>query len=227
MDSALVEVVTGPKPVGSVIWLHGLGADGHDFESVVPELMRHHPLALRFVFPHAPVRPVTLNGGFPMRAWYDILGLDRQSQQDEAGMRASDAALRALISRENVRGIATERIVLAGFSQGGAMALYTATRFTERLAGVMGLSCYLPMPASLATERSAANQHMSVFLAHGSYDEVLQPALGEHARDALTTAGYTVSWHSYPMAHSVCAEEVADIAAFLGSVFETPPTLAS
>jgi phospholipase/carboxylesterase len=222
-----VEVSTGATPTGSVIWLHGLGADGHDFESVVPELMRIRPLALRFVFPHAPVRPVTLNGGYPMRAWYDILGLDRQSQQDEAGMRASDAALRALISRENARGIATERIVLAGFSQGGAMALYTATRFTERLAGVMGLSCYLPLANTLTLERSAANQHTPFFLAHGRFDEVLQPTLGGHARDSLTAAGYTVSWHSYPMAHSVCAEEVADIAAFLGSVFETPPTSAS
>jgi phospholipase/carboxylesterase len=222
MSGDAVEVATHARPTGSVIWLHGLGADGHDFEPVVPELMRHRPLALRFVFPHAPVRAVTLNGGYPMRAWYDILGLDRQSSQDEAGIRASDAAIRALVSRETQRGIASERIVLAGFSQGGAMALYSGVRFPERLAGVMGLSCYLPLAANLVAERSAVNQHTAFFLAHGSHDEVLRPALGEHARDALKAAGYAVSWHSYPMAHSVCAEEIADIAAFLGSVFEAP-----
>lgn len=220
MMESPVEVSTGPSPIGSVIWLHGLGADGHDFEAIVPELMHHHPLALRYVFPHAPVRPVTLNSGYPMRAWYDIAGLDRQSKQDEAGIRASDVATRALIRRENERGMATERIVLAGFSQGGAMALYTGTRLPERLAGVMGLSCYLLMAGTLSVECSAVNQQTPFFLAHGSYDDVLNPTLGEHARETLTAAGYPVSWHRYPMAHSVCTEEVADIAAFLSRIFE-------
>jgi phospholipase/carboxylesterase len=202
-----VEVETHARPTGSVNWLHGLGADGHDFEPVVPELMRLRPLPLRFVFPHAPVRPVTLNGGYPMRAWYDIIGLDRQSRADEAGIRHSDAAISALIRRENERGIASGRIVLAGFS----------------LAGVMGLSCYLLMSDRLLAERSAANQQLPVLLAHGSYDDVLKIELGEHARDALLAARQPVSWHRYAMAHSVCNEEIADIAAFLGRVFEAAP----
>lgn len=219
----VVEVETDVHPTGSVIWLHGLGADGHDFEPVVPELMRQRPLPLRFVFPHAPVRPVTLNGGYPMRAWYDIIGLDRQSRSDEAGIRHSDAAISALIRRENERGIATGRIVLAGFSQGGAMALYSALRYPERLAGVMGLSCYLLMSDRLVAERSAVNQQLPVLLGHGSYDEVLKIELGEHARDALLAAGHPVTWHRYAMAHSVCNQEVADIAAFLGRVLVDAP----
>jgi phospholipase/carboxylesterase len=185
--------------------------------------MRQRPLPLRFVFPNAPVRPVTLNGGYPMRAWYDIIGLDRQSRADEAGIRHSDAGISALIRRENERGIASGRIVLAGFSQGGAMALYSALRYPERLGGVMGLSCYLLMADRLVAERSAANQQLPVLLAHGSYDDVLKIALGEHARDALLAAGQPVSWHRYAMAHSVCNEEIADIAVFLRRVFEAEP----
>ena len=143
-----LQVETGPSPTGTVIWLHGLGADGHDFEPIVPELTRQGDRALRFVFPHAPVRPVTLNAGYAMRAWYDIIGLDRHSAQDETGIRSSDAAVRALIQRENERGIATNRIVLAGFSQGGALALFTGTRLQEKLAGIMGLSCYMQSTTS-------------------------------------------------------------------------------
>ena len=215
---ATVEVETGPNPVAAVIWLHGLGADGHDFEPAVPALVPTRGAALRFVFPHAPVRPVTLNAGARMRAWYDIRGFERSSAQDELGIRESDAAIRALIRRENARGIATERIVLAGFSQGGAMALFTGTRLTERLAGIIGLSCYLLLEGSFAAEHHSANQATPIFLAHGSYDAVVDPRLGEQTRALLVAAGYPVEWHSYPMAHSVSAEEIAAIAAFLQRV---------
>jgi phospholipase/carboxylesterase len=215
---ATVEVTTGAAPVGSVIWLHGLGADGHDFEPAVPALAPSGGAALRFVFPHAPVRAVTLNGGARMRAWYDILGFDRHIAQDAAGVRASDSDIRALIRRENERGIATERIVLAGFSQGGAMALFTGTRLAQRLAGIVGLSCYLLLAESFAAERQAANQSTPIFLAHGSFDAVVDPRLGDETRALLGAAAYPVEWHSYPMPHAVCAEEIAAIAAFLQRV---------
>jgi len=214
----LIELETGPKPAGTVIWLHGLGADGHDFEPIVPELVRPGERALRFVFPHAPVRPVTLNGGFAMRAWYDIIGLDRRSAEDEPGIRGSDTALRALIRRENERGMATERIALAGFSQGGAMSLYTGTRYPEKLAGIMGLSCYMLLASRFATERVAANQTTPIFLAHGTQDPVVDARLGETSRRLLEETGYPVEWHTYVMPHSVCPEEVADIAAWLRRV---------
>ena len=215
---AAVEVETGPKPTASVIWLHGLGADGHDFEPAVPELVRPGGRPLRFVFPHAPVRPVTLNGGLPMRAWYDIIRLNRQAAEDEAGVRSSDAALRALIGRENDRGVPSERIVLAGFSQGGAMALYCGIRMPDKLAGLIGLSCYLPIAATFAAERQAANQTTPIFMAHGSLDAVVEPQLGDTTRALLVESGYSVEWHGYPMGHSVCAEELAAIAAFLQRV---------
>jgi phospholipase/carboxylesterase len=210
-----VEVETAANPVGAVIWLHGLGADGHDFEPAVPELVRPGRPALRFVFPHAPVRPVTLNGGLPMRAWYDVRGLDRHAAQDERGVRRADDAVRALLRRENARGIPSHRIVLAGFSQGGALALHTGTRSSEKLAGVIGLSCYLVLATSFAAERQAANLSTPFLMAHGSLDPVVDPSLGEEARALLVAAGYTVEWHSYPMGHSVCAEELAVVADFL------------
>ncbi len=215
---ATVEVETAANPTRSVIWLHGLGADGHDFEPAVPQLVRTGMPALRFVFPHAPVRPVTLNGGLPMRAWYDISGLDRHAAQDDSGARASDRAIRALIGRENARGVATGDIVLAGFSQGGALALFTGTRLPEKLAGVIGLSCYPLLADSFAAERQAVNQGTPFLLAHGSFDPVVAPELGQAARALLLAAGYAVEWHSYPMAHSVCAEELAAIAGFLQRV---------
>ncbi len=215
---AAVEVETGPKPAGCIIWLHGLGADGHDFEPAVPALVPRGARALRFVFPHAPVRPVTLNGGARMRAWYDVRGFERHAAQDEGGIRESDTAIRALIRRENERGIATERIVLAGFSQGGAMAIFTGTRLPERLAGIIGLSCYLLLAASFEAERQRANQATPVFLAHGSFDPVVDARLGEQTRSLLEAAAYPVEWHSYPMPHAVCAEEIAAIAAFLQRV---------
>jgi phospholipase/carboxylesterase len=213
-----VEVQTGPDPSASVLWLHGLGADGHDFEPAVPALVGPGGRSLRFVFPHAPVRAVTINGGARMRAWYDVLGFDRRSAQDNAGVRGSDDALRALIGRENERGIPTERIVLAGFSQGGAMALFSGTRLAQRLAGIIGLSCYLLGADSFSSERTTANQDTPIFLAHGSSDPVLEISLGEEARATLAAAGYAVEWHRYPMPHAVCAEEIAAIAAFLHRV---------
>jgi phospholipase/carboxylesterase len=216
-----VEIETGPRPTGSVIWLHGLGADGHDFEPIVPELRAAQ--ALRFVFPHAPVRPVTLNGGLRMRAWYDILAIDRRAPQDEAGIRASQAAVEELIRRENDRGIATERIVLAGFSQGGAIALFAGTRHAARLAGIIGLSCYPLLAETLAAERAAANLATPIFLGHGLEDQVVAAALGEHGRALLAAAGYAVEWHAYRMPHSVCAEEVADIGAWLRRVLAPVP----
>ena len=218
MSREAVEIETGANPAGAVIWLHGLGADGHDFEPIVPELVRPGERPLRFVFPHAPIRPVTLNGGFAMRAWYDIVSLERQGPEDETGIRASQAQVGALIRRENERGIPSERIVLAGFSQGGALALVAGTRYPEKLAGIMGLSCYMLLAERFATERTVVNQATPVFLAHGLGDPIVAPLLGEHARAWLEAAGYPVEWHTYAMPHSLCPQEVADIAAWLRRV---------
>ena len=218
MSRDVVEVETGRAPDGAVIWLHGLGADGHDFEPLVPELVQPGERALRFVFPHAPMRPVTVNGGFAMRAWYDIIALDRRTAEDEPGIRHSQAAVEALVRRENARGIRSERIVLAGFSQGGAMALFTGLRYPEKLAGIMGLSCYQLLASRFAAERLPANQSTPVFLAHGTQDPVIPLAMGEEARRQLEAAGQSVEWHAYGMPHSVCPQEVADIAAWLRRV---------
>jgi phospholipase/carboxylesterase len=213
-----VEIETGRSPTGSVIWMHGLGADGHDFEPIVPELVQRGERALRFIFPHAPIRPVSINDGYPMRAWYDITAIDRRSAEDESGIRTSQAKIDTLVRRENSRGIASERIALAGFSQGGAMAVFAGTRYPEKLAGIMGLSCYLPLEPQLMTERSTANQSTPVFLAHGRQDPVVPLMLGEHARQVLEAAGYTIEWHAYEMPHSLCPQEVSDIAAWLRRV---------
>jgi phospholipase/carboxylesterase len=218
MSLETIEIETGRNPVGTVIWMHGLGADGHDFEPIVPELVRPDERALRFVFPNAPVRPVTLNRGFPMRAWYDIIGLERGTAQDEAGVRGSHTAIEGLIRRENERGIATDRIALAGFSQGGAMALYSGTRYPEKLAGIMGLSCYMLLESRFKTERAPANQATPIFLGHGTQDPVVSPLLGEQTRKLLEAEGYAVEWHAYQMPHSVCPQEVMDIAAWLRRV---------
>ncbi len=218
MSQDFIEVETGPSPVATIIWMHGLGADGHDFEPIVPELARRGERSLRFVFPHAPVRPVTLNNGYRMRAWYDIINLQRSAAQDEQGIRASHAIVEGLIRRENERGIPTNKIVLAGFSQGGAMALYSGTRYPEKLAGVMGLSCYMLLETRFAAERAAANHATPIFLGHGTQDTVVSPLLGEATRRLLEAEGYTVEWHAYPMPHSVCPQEVADIAAWLRRV---------
>jgi phospholipase/carboxylesterase len=218
-----LEVQTAAKPTAAVIWLHGLGADGHDFEPVVPEIVRRGERAWRFVFPHAPVRPVTINGGMSMRAWYDLKGLDRLAAEDAAGFRDTDAQIRQLIVRENDRGIPAGRIVLAGFSQGGAVSLYTAPRFPEKLAGVMALSCYLPQESSFSAERAAANDATPIFMAHGQGDTVLPMHLGVQSRDFLKAQGYAVEWHDYPMPHAVCAAEIADIRNFLFRVLPQEP----
>ena len=218
-----LEVQTAAKPAAAVIWLHGLGADGHDFEPVVPEIVRRGERAWRFVFPHAPVRPVTINGGMSMRAWYDLKGLDRRAAEDAAGFRDTDAQIRQLIVRENDRGIPASRIVLAGFSQGGAVCLYTAPRFPEKLAGVMALSCYLPLESRFSAERAAANDATPIFMAHGQGDTVLPMDLGVQSRDFLKAQGCAVEWHDYPMPHAVCAPEIADIRNFLFRVLPQTP----
>jgi phospholipase/carboxylesterase len=213
-----VEIETGRNPTGTVIWLHGLGADGHDFAPIVPQLVAPEERPLRFVFPHAPVRPVTINGGMSMRAWYDILGFDRGVQQDEVGIRASDAEVGALIRRENERGIPSSHIVLGGFSQGGAISLFSGPRYPEQLAGIMGLSCYLLLEDRLPTERTRINYQTPIFLAHGTQDPVVEVRRGTEARQLLEAGGYPVEWHAYPMPHSVCPQEIVDIGAWLRKV---------
>lgn len=219
-----VETEPGREAVGSVIWLHGLGADGHDFEAIVPELALPDTLPLRFVFPHAPVRPVTINGGMRMRAWYDIVSLDKNGPQDETGIRASAKQLCALIEREVERGIPYSRIVVAGFSQGGAIAMHAAIRFAENLAGLMALSTWLPLGETLqqevAANARAQSRELPLFLAHGTFDPMLPIDLGHESRAALESLGFSVEWREYPMAHAVCAEEIADIRAWLLKVFD-------
>jgi len=218
-----LEGATGEHPVASVIVLHGLGADGSDFVPVAEALDLSAVGAVRFVFPHAPVRPVTINGGYRMRAWYDILGADLQRREDEAGLRESASAIAALIDRERERGIAAKRIVLAGFSQGCAMTLLTGLRYPERLAGLAGMSGYLPLADSTAAERSEANRDVPIFLAHGSEDEIVAPARGRASRDALAALGHAVEWHEYPMEHSVCPEEIGALNQWLLRVLGAAP----
>jgi phospholipase/carboxylesterase len=214
-DLETLEQETGARPQHSVIWLHGLGADGHDFAPIVPELAQEDLPALRFVFPHAPVRPVTLNQGLPMRAWYDAYGIARDSHEDVAGIRAAGRAITALIQREQDRGVPPEHIVLAGFSQGCAAALYTGLRFEHRLAGVIGLSGYLPLRNTTAAERHPSNADTPVFLAHGSQDPVIPVDFATISRDTLAELGQPVEWHVYPMPHAVHPQEIEDIHAFL------------
>lgn len=208
-----VEVTTGENPVGSVIWLHGLGADGHDFEPIVPELHLPAELPLRFVFPHAPVRPVTINGGMHMRAWYDIVTLDAEGRADAKGVHESTALLEGLIAREKERGIDAQKIVIAGFSMGGAIAINTALHTKESLAGLMALSTYLPLPSEVAD--SAGERALPVFMAHGTFDPMLPMQWGQASAEKLKETGFTVEWHDYPMAHAVCPEEIRDIRAWL------------
>jgi len=219
-----VEMETGAMPTGSVIWLHGLGADGHDFEPIVPELQLPEALTLRFVFPHAPVRPVTVNGGMQMRAWYDIISLDRNGPADEDGIRQSGAILQELIDKEIQRGVPANRIVVAGFSQGGAIAIHAALRCTEKLAGLMALSTYLPLPevfdAEVVNNAELNNKDLPIFMAHRSFDPVLPLQLGQASYAQLSRAGFDVEWHEYPMAHAVSAEEIRDIRTWLLSVYE-------
>jgi phospholipase/carboxylesterase len=211
-----IEIETGKNPAASVIWLHGLGADGNDFAPIVPEL-RLPKAAIRFVFPHAPVQPVTINGGMRMRAWYDITdGAIRR--EDERGVRASQVLIETLIAREKKRGTKAERLVLAGFSQGGAIALHTSLRHPERIAGIMALSTYVPVAEKLSAEASAANRHVPIFMAHGTHDPVIPLVRAEQSRGLLESLGYPVEWHEYGMPHSVCPEELADIGTWLGKV---------
>lgn len=207
-----IEVTTGDAPALAVIWLHGLGADGNDFVPIVPEL--DLPCATRFVFPHAPERPVTINGGMRMRAWYDIVSFSPDTE-DGVGIRESAATLGALVEREEARGLATERIVVAGFSQGGAIALHAGLRFERPLGGVLALSTYLPLGDTLATEASPANRGVSIWMAHGREDPMVGVALAERSRARLIGLGYDVEWHDYRMGHSVCAEEIRDIGRWL------------
>ena len=207
-----IEVETGPAPRAAIIWLHGLGADGHDFEPIVPELSLPPATAVRFVFPHAPVQAVTINGGARMRAWYDI---GHDGRQDAAGIRASQSRVEALIARERGRGVAAHRIVLAGFSQGGAIALQTGLRHPDPLAGVLALSTYLPLADTLEKEASAAARDVPIFMAHGVEDPLIPLARAAQSRDRLSALGYRVEWHEYPMPHSVCAEEIRDIGVWL------------
>ncbi len=213
-----IETSTGPNPDAAVIWLHGLGADGNDFAAIVPELDLAGCPPIRFIFPHAPSIPVTMNGGYVMPAWYDILGGDLHRREDETGIRRSAQAIEDFIAREVGRGIRTERIVLAGFSQGCAMVLHTGLRHPSRLAGIMALSGYLPLAAQLAGEASAANRGLPIYMAHGTADPMIAIARAQEARDTLQALGYPVQWHSYPMQHSVHPLELQHIAQFLRSV---------
>jgi phospholipase/carboxylesterase len=213
-----IEIETAPQPTASVIWLHGLGADGRDFVPIVPELRLPSDLAVRFVFPHAPHRPVTINRGYVMRAWYDIAETEFGRREDEAGIRESEQAVRALIQRETERGIASERIVLAGFSQGGAVVLHTGLRLPQRLAGILALSTYLPLADTLKAEAHPANADVPIFMAHGTDDPVIPLALGESSADLLTRRGANLEWRTYEMEHSVCLDEIQAIAGWLTRV---------
>ncbi len=214
MSLETIEVESGPRPQAAVIWLHGLGADGRDFEPIVPELRLPAAKPVRFVFPNAPHRPVTINMGMRMPAWYDILQLGGGAE-DEAGIRESQSALEKLIEVQKRRGVPARRIVLAGFSQGGAIALQTALRQPERLAGVLALSTYLPLRDRLERERHAMNADLPIFMAHGSFDPMIPAPRAAQSRDVLQAMGYAVEWREYPMPHSVCPEEIGDIAGFL------------
>ncbi len=213
-----IEIETAPNPTAAVIWLHGLGADGNDFAPIVPELRLTGAPAIRFVFPHAPMMAVTINNGQVMRAWYDVSFGDLEGNSrraDEKGVRASQLSVDALIEREITRGVNARNVVLAGFSQGGAIALQTGLRYAQRLAGIMALSTYLPLAEHLAAEAAPENKDVPIFYAHGNYDPVIPLAMATTSRDKLAAAGYRVDWHEYPMQHSVCAEEIAAISHWL------------
>lgn len=212
-----VEVAVGENPVGSIIWLHGLGADGHDFEAIVPELQLPAGVALRFVFPHAPVRSVTVNGGMAMRAWFDIKSFDAEGRADADGVVESGRALERLIDQELARGIDASNIVIAGFSQGGAVAIHTMLRTSHKLAGLMALSTYMAIPGD--TEIASSRKDLPIFMAHGSADPVLPVSMGRMSADKLIGAGYAVDWHEYPMAHAVCPQEIVDISQWLSSIY--------
>src|SRR5712692_4580499 len=213
-----VELETGAAPTASVIWLHGLGADGHDFVPIVPELALASAPAVRFVFPHAPYRPVTVNAGTVMRAWYDIVASNHTTHLDAAGIRASEKILHSLIQRELERGIVANRIVLAGFSQGGAVVLHTGLRFPQRLGGILALSTYLPLHDTVRAELHPANADVPVFMAHGTEDPVIPLPLGQVSYQLMKTLGLPITWHTYPMGHSVSPQEIMDIGKWLREI---------
>jgi phospholipase/carboxylesterase len=213
-----IESETGPNPTACVIVLHGLGADGNDFVPMAQELDLAAVGPVRFVFPHAPVMPVTINNGYRMRAWYDILGRELVQREDEEGLRRSMAAVEELLAAQKQRGIAAERTVLAGFSQGCALTLLTGLRHQERLAGIVGMSGYLPLASTTAAERSDANALTPIFMGHGEHDDIVIVERGRASRDALVGLGYDVQWQEYPMAHSVCMEEIGDLNRWLVKV---------
>ena len=217
----LIEIETAPQPAATVVMLHGLGADGNDFAPLASELDLDQVGPVRFVLPHAPVMPVTINGGYRMRAWYDILGTEAQGRQDETGLRRSLEIVESLLQREQERGIASRRIVLAGFSQGCAMALLAGLRHAHPLAGIAGLSGYLPLAETTRAERHEANSGTPIFLAHGDADEVVVPERGRSSRDLLQALGYEVEWHEYPIGHTVSMEELGDLNQWLVSVLST------
>jgi phospholipase/carboxylesterase len=210
-----IELESGPGPVTAIIWMHGLGADGNDFVPIVPELELPASLPVRFVFPHAPVRPVSVNQGMRMRAWYDVKIEAGVRHSDVEGVRASARQIEALIARERERGVAAGRLFLAGFSQGGAMALHTGLRHAERLAGIIALSTSLPLPETVAAEAAAANRDTPIFMAHGTGDPMIPLERGETSRDTLQRLGYAVEWHQYRMPHSVCEEEIAHVSRWI------------
>ena len=221
MSSTLetLEISTSEKPSAAVIWMHGLGADASDFASMPQQLDLDGCPGIRFIFPNAPTMPVTINGGYVMRAWYDILGTDLVRREDEAGLRTSQGLIDDLIATEKARGIPAERIVLAGFSQGCAMTLQTGLRYPEKLAGLLCLSGYVPLNATVAAERSAANQDTPIFMVHGRADPVIPIQRAIDSRDLLVKLGYTIEWHEYAMQHAVCPEEIGDIGKWLRGVF--------
>ncbi|MBL1277412.1 MAG: alpha/beta hydrolase [Ectothiorhodospiraceae bacterium] len=214
-SDSCIEICTAPSPTATVIWLHGLGADGNDFAPIVPELQLPDALSIRFLFPHAPVRPVTCNGGYEMRAWYDIFSLEDFAQEDERGLVESQEYIEGLIKSENQRGIPTQRIVLLGFSQGGGVALHAGLRHSQRLAGIGGLSTYLPLRDTPTDTYSQANRDTSIFMAHGRQDPVVRYEHGETSRQILNNMGHSINWNSYDMEHNVCPEEINDISKWL------------
>ncbi len=219
-QSNAIEFETGADPAWSLIFLHGLGADGHDFAPLPGEL--NLPAAVRLVLPHAPVRPVTINGGSPMRAWYDILTLDWNGPEDVAGIRNSAHHLEDLIRRETARGIPSHRVFIGGFSQGGSVALFTGPRHSEPLAGIIALSTWMPQPATLSAESSSANRSLPIIMAHGTFDPTVPVRYGVRSRDQLRAQGHDVHWSTYPMEHSVCTEEIGDLSGWLAARLRMP-----
>jgi phospholipase/carboxylesterase len=219
VELTAIEIEPPGATRSAIIWMHGLGADGNDFRPIVPELHLPPELGIRFVFPNAPIRSVTINAGMQMRAWYDILSIDLPREEDDTGIRDSERLIQNLIRRENERGIPTARIMLAGFSQGGAMALHTGLRYPERLRGILALSCYVPLAKTLEGERHPANQDIPVFLSHGQLDPVIPVRYGRASLELLKSLGYRPDWHEYPMGHEVCWEEIQDIGGWIKEVY--------